>query len=151
MGNDYQTGLSILFVGYVLMQVPSNALLNFSGRPSWYLGFFIILWGLVSALTSQAKSYTGIVLCRFFLGLVEAPFFAGVLFYLSKWYTKSELSFRMAVFYSGSLISGAFGSLLAAAILAGLVGKRGLDAWQWLFIIEGTLTMFVSVADHCLG
>lgn len=73
----------------------------------------------------------------------EAPFFAGVLFYLSKWYTKKELSLRMAIFYSGSMISGAFGSLLAAAILAGLNGKRGLKAWQWLFIIEGCMTIFV--------
>jgi MFS family permease len=80
------------------MQVPSNALLNFSGRPSWYIGFWVIAWGLVSCLTSQVKSYGDIVACRFILGFVEAPFFCGVLFYLSKWYTKKELSFRMALF-----------------------------------------------------
>lgn len=67
------------------MQVPSNALLNYAGRPSLYLGFFISAWGLVSALTSQVNNYGQIVACRFILGLVEAPFFAGVLFYLSKW------------------------------------------------------------------
>jgi hypothetical protein len=66
------------------MQVPSNLLLNYAGRPSWYLGFFTVAWGLVSALTSQVKNYGGIVACRFILGIVEAPFFAGVLFYLSK-------------------------------------------------------------------
>lgn len=55
------------------------------GRPSLYLGFFTTAWGLVSALTSLVKGYSGIVVCRFVLGLVEAPFFAGVLFYLSKW------------------------------------------------------------------
>lgn len=52
------------------MQVPSNLLLNYCGRPSLYLGFFIIAWGLVSALTSQVKSYGEIVACRFILGLV---------------------------------------------------------------------------------
>lgn len=87
-GDKYQVGLSILFVGYILMQVPSNLALNYVGRPSWYLGFFTIVWGLVSACTSQVVNYAGIVACRFILGLVEAPFFAGVLFYLSKWYTK---------------------------------------------------------------
>ena len=137
VGNEYQVGLSILFVGYVLMQVPSNALLNFSGRPSWYIGFWVIAWGLVSTLTSQVKNYGDIVACRFILGFVEAPFFCGVLFYLSKWYTKTELSFRMAVFYSASLLSGAFGNLIAAGILSGLAGKRGLASWQWLYIIEG--------------
>ncbi|KAF2009750.1 MFS general substrate transporter [Aaosphaeria arxii CBS 175.79] len=145
VGDQYQVGLSILFVGYILMQVPSNLLLNYAGRPSWYLGFFIIAWGLVSALTCLATNYAGIVACRFFLGLVEAPFFPGVLFYLSKWYTKEELSKRMAMFYSGSLVSGAFGNLIAAGILSGLAGKRGLSAWQWLYIIEGSITIFVGL------
>lgn len=109
-----QGGLSILFVGYILGQVPSNLLLNHLGRPSLYLGFFTTAWGLVSALTSLVTSFGGIVACRFILGIVEAPFFAGVLFYLSKWYTKEELNLRMSIFYSGSLISGAFGNLIAA-------------------------------------
>lgn len=75
----------------------------------------------------------------------EAPFFAGVLFYLSKWYTKKELAFRMSIFYSGSLLSGAFGNLIAAGILSGLKGERGMSAWQWLYIIEGAITCFVGV------
>lgn len=129
----------------ILMQVPSNLLLNYSGRPSLYLGFFVIAWGLVSACTSQVKNYGEIVACRFLLGLVEAPFFAGVLFYLSKWYTKSELSLRMAIFYSGSLISGAFGNLIAAGILSGLNGAQGMAAWQWLYIIEGSITVTIGI------
>ncbi|KAK0784837.1 hypothetical protein LTR48_001955 [Friedmanniomyces endolithicus] len=145
VGNEYELGLSILFVGYVLMQVPSNLLLNFSGRPSWYIGFFVIAWGLVSLLTSQVKNAGDIIACRFILGLVEAPFFAGVLFYLSKWYTKGELNLRMSIFYSGSLLSGAFGNLIAAGILHGLAGKNGLSAWQWLYIIEGTITIAIGI------
>ena len=135
--SQFQTGLSILFVGYVLMQVPSNMLLNYCGRPSLYLGFWTVVWGLVSALTSLVNSYGEILACRFILGFVEAPFFPGVLFYLSKWYTKKELNFRMAVFFSGSLIAGAFGNLIAGGILNGLDGARGLAAWRWLYIIEG--------------
>lgn len=103
-------------MGYILGQVPSNLLLNHLGRPSLYLGFFTTAWGLVSALTCLVTSFGGIVACRFILGLVEAPFFAGVLFYLSKWYTKEELNLRMSIFYSGSLISGAFGNLIAAGM-----------------------------------
>ncbi|OAP60105.1 hypothetical protein AYL99_05107 [Fonsecaea erecta] len=144
-GDEYQTGLSILFVSYILAQVPSNLLLNHLGRPSLYLGFFVIAWGLVSALTSQVKSYGGIVACRFVLGLVEAPFFPGVLFYLSKWYTKRELNLRMSIFYSGSLISGAFGNLIAAGILSGLAGEMGMSAWQWLYVIEGSITCFIGL------
>jgi MFS family permease len=51
----------------------------------------------------------------------------------------------MSIFYSGSLISGAFGNLIAAGILSGLAGKRGLSAWQWLYIIEGSITCFVGL------
>ena len=76
---QFQLGLSILFVGYVLMQVPSNMFLNWFGRPSLYLGGWTIAWGLVSAVTSQVNSYGSIVACRFILGFVEAPFFPGVL------------------------------------------------------------------------
>jgi MFS family permease len=61
---EYQTALSILFVGYILGQVPSNLLLNHLGRPSIYLGFFTTAWGLVSALTCLVTSYGGIVAAR---------------------------------------------------------------------------------------
>lgn len=151
-GDQYQTALSILFVGYILGQVPSNLVLNHLGKPSWYLGFWIIAWGLVSACTSQVVSYGGIVACRFILGIVgkeslfplklsiltiaESPFFAGVIFYLSKWYTKSELNLRMSIFYSGSLISGAFGNLIAAGILSGLNHSMGMESWQWLYVSQ---------------
>lgn len=54
-----------------------------------------------------------------------------------KWYTKKELNLRMSIFYSGALIAGAFGNLIAAGILDGLGGVRGLSAWRWLYIIEG--------------
>jgi MFS family permease len=101
------------------------------GRPSLYLGVATIGWGLVSTLTSQVTNYQGIVVARFFLGIVEAPFFPGALFYLSKWYTKEELAKRNAIFFAGSLVSGAFGSLIAAGILSGLAGHMGLAAWQW--------------------
>jgi MFS family permease len=67
-----------------------------------------------------------------------------VLFYLSKWYTREELNLRMAFFYSGSLISGAFGNLIAAGILNGLAGKSGMAAWQWLYVIEGVITVGVG-------
>jgi MFS family permease len=67
---QYQTGLSILFIAYILMQVPSNLLLNYMGRPSLYISFFVCAWGLVSACTSQVQSYGGMIACRFLLGLV---------------------------------------------------------------------------------
>lgn len=69
----------------------------------------------------------------------------GALYILSSWYTKKEIATRTAILYSGSLLSGAFGGLLAAGIQAGLDGKRSIKAWQWLFIIEGCLTVFFAI------
>lgn len=75
-------------------------------------------------------SFVGALLTRFFLGFVEAAFFPGALFLLSKWYKRSELGVRTAVLSCGSLISNAFGSLIASGILDGMEGKLGHAAWR---------------------
>jgi MFS family permease len=92
-------------------------------------------------------NFSGIVAARFILGLVEAPFFPGSLFYLSKWYTKEELAKRNAIFYAGSLVSGAFGSLIAAGILSGLDGHLGLAAWKWY--VNAHLKLWLYASDPC--
>lgn len=139
-------GVSILFVGYILMQVPSNLLLNKIGKPSLYLPGAMMIWGLVSTLTCTAQGFSGLLAVRFFLGFVEAPFFPGVLFFLSAWYTRRELAFRVALFYAGSLVSSSVSGLIAAGITYGLDGVRGWRAWKWLFLIEGVTTIVIAFA-----
>ncbi|RDW66519.1 MFS general substrate transporter-10 [Coleophoma cylindrospora] len=143
-GSEYQTSVSILFVGYLLMQVPSNMLLNKFGKPAVYLPCCMLVWGVISGLTGAVQNYAGLLVCRFFLGFVEAAYFPGCLFLLSSWYTREELVFRTAILYSGSLISGAFSGLLAAGITGGMQGVRGLNAWRWLFILEGVITVLCA-------
>ncbi|KAM0751874.1 MFS general substrate transporter [Meredithblackwellia eburnea MCA 4105] len=143
-GNEYPTLLSILYVGYILMQVPSNMLLQKTGRPSLYLPVCVIIWGGISALTAVTHNFVGALLTRFFLGFVEAAFFPGAVYLLSRWYTKKELGLRTAILFCGSLISNSFGPAMAAGILGTMEGKRGIRAWRWLFIIEGSLTMFIA-------
>jgi len=144
-GQEFNTLLSILYVGYIIMQIPSNMFLNYIGRPSLYLPFCMMIWGTISVLTGITKNYTGALLTRFFLGFVEAAFFPGALFLLSKWYKRDELGLRMSLLYCGSIISNAFGSLLATGILDGMNGKLGRAAWRWLFYIEGSLTIAVAL------
>ncbi|KAL8917244.1 MAG: hypothetical protein Q9208_008083 [Pyrenodesmia sp. 3 TL-2023] len=143
-GTQYLTCVSILFVGYILMQVPSNLFLNKIGRPAIYLPACMVVWGMISAATAAAQSFGGLLAIRFFLGFVEAAYFPGCLFFLSSWYTRKELGFRTAILYSGSLMSGAFSGLITAGITGNLDGKRGLRAWRWLFIIEGVITIFIA-------
>jgi MFS family permease len=143
-GTQYQTAVSILFVGYLLMQVPSNLFLNKIGKPRLYLPTAMIVWGTISAATGAVNSFGGLVAVRFFLGFVEACYFPGCLYYLSAWYTRKELGFRTAMLYSGSLISGAFSGLIAAGITKNMDGTAGLRAWRWLFIIEGCVTIAIA-------
>lgn len=135
----------MLFAGYLALQIPSNLLLT-RVRPSIYLPACMALWGVVSACTSQAKGFASLVVCRFFLGFLEAPFFPGALFLLSSWYTPRELATRTAIMYAGSLLSSAFGGLVGAGIQYGMDGAHGLRSWQWLFVIEGSATVAISLA-----
>ncbi|KAG9100237.1 hypothetical protein FRC06_004377 [Ceratobasidium sp. 370] len=145
-GQEFPTLLSILYVGYILMQIPSNIFLNYIGKPSIYLPICMLIWGMISVLTGITHNFVGALLTRFFLGFVEAAFFPGALFLLSKWYKRDELGLRTAILYCGNLSSNAFGGLLAAGILDGMQGKLGHAAWRWLFYIEGALTMAVALA-----
>jgi MFS family permease len=132
---QFATLLSILYVGYIIMQIPSNMFLNLTGKPSLYLPGCMIVWGMISALTGITtkydaffmsgkqltavicNSFTGAVITRFFLGFVEAAFFPGALFLISKWfvsnrsyqwtasqlivyrYKRTEIGFRTAILY----------------------------------------------------
>jgi MFS family permease len=141
---QYNISISVLFAGYLGLQIPSNMLLT-RVRPSIYLPICMALWGVVSASTAAVRNFEGLVVCRFFLGFLEAPFFPGALFLLSSWYTPQELATRTAVMYCGSLLSSAFGGLIGAGIQYGLDGVHGLAPWQWLFIIEGAITVTISL------
>jgi MFS family permease len=137
-GTDFNLATSIFFVGYLLMQLPSNLLLT-RVRPSLYLSASCCLWGVVSTCNAAADSFTHLVVIRFFLGFVEAPFFPGAVFLMSSWYTRAELTRRIAYLYAGNALANMFGGLLGAAILGGLEGDQGIAGWRWLFIIVRSL------------
>lgn len=144
-GTEYSTLLSILYCGYILMQLPSNMLVQYTGRPSIFLPTCIVIWGAISVATGFTHNFREALVTRFFLGFVEASFFPGAILLLSNWYRRNELGLRITILYCGSLISNAFGPLIAYGILETMEGKGGLRAWQWLFTIEGCLTIVVGL------
>lgn len=129
---------------YMLMQLPSNMIIT-RVRPSIYLAFWVCVWSCISASTAAAKNFSHLIAIRFLLGIAEAPFFPGVFFLLSCWYTKGELAKRTAVLYSGLILATAFSGLIAAGVFAGLDGARGLAGWRWLFLIEGVASFVAGV------
>lgn len=144
--SEYATCLSILYVGYILMQVPSNILINRIQRPSLYIACAMLLWGLVSTLSGNVHNFAGMVAIRFFLGFIEAAFLPGALLILSKWYTRRELTKRNAILFCGNLISNAFSALVGAGVLSNMQGVLGHAAWRWLFWIEGAITMGIAIS-----
>ncbi|KAL3449209.1 major facilitator superfamily domain-containing protein [Aspergillus insuetus] len=148
-GTDFNVAVSILNVGYMLAQLPSNMILT-RVRPSIYLPCCVMVWSCVSAATAGVKNFSGLIAVRFFLGFVEAPFFPGAFYLLSCWYTRKELALRTAVLYSGLTVATAFSGLIAAGIFAGLDGARGHAGWQWLFIIEGVGSFVAAMIAFAL-
>ncbi|TRM64279.1 MFS general substrate transporter [Schizophyllum amplum] len=138
---QYATGLSILFVGYILMQVPSTIVMNSITRPRLFIAGVVTVWGAISALTALCNQFSHLVVCRFWLGFVEAALYPSAVYYLSRWYTRKEIGLRIAYINAGNMLAQGLGGLLAAGVLAGMEGVRGIRGWRWLFIIEGAITV----------
>ncbi|KXH25685.1 major facilitator superfamily transporter [Colletotrichum salicis] len=148
-GSQYQTCVSILFVGYILGQIPSNMFLTRT-RPSRYMGTMMMLWAVVSALTAVSKDFTGLLLTRFFLGVTEAPYYPGAVYLLSIFYTRKEVATRIAILYTGNILATAFAGLIAAGIFHGMDDLAGIAGWKWLFILQGAVTFVIAVIGFFL-
>ncbi|KAI9147044.1 Major facilitator-type transporter hxnP [Paramyrothecium foliicola] len=144
VGTQYNTCVSILFVGYIAFQIPSNMLLN-RLRPSWYMAGFCLAWSIVSLLTYLANSYATMVVCRLLLGVTEAPFYPGALYLISMFYTRKEVATRMSLFFTANMLASSFSPLIAAGVFSGLDGSMGLAGWRWLFIIQGALSILTAI------
>ncbi|KAG1878759.1 MFS general substrate transporter [Suillus tomentosus] len=144
-GNQFNTLTSIFFVGYLFTQAPSNMILHHMKRPSLYLSGCMITWASITMCMSAVQTYHAALMLRFFIGFVEATFFPGAVFLLSRWYKRDELGLRTAFLFCGTFVSYAFSALIASGILASLDGALGFTAWRWLFFVEGALTFATAV------
>ncbi|KAJ5153409.1 uncharacterized protein N7482_009887 [Penicillium canariense] len=143
-GVQYNTVLSIFFVPYVLLEVPSNIILKTFKRPSTYLGMLVLSWGIIMTCTGLVKNFAGLMTTRVLLGIFEAGFFPGAIYLCSYWYMPKDLALRISYFYCASALSGAFSGLLAAAI-ALMDGVGGLEGWRWIFVLEGLASVVLGV------
>jgi len=138
--------LTIFFIGYVLFEVPCNIILKLT-TPRFWLPTLTLVWGIVSTLMGVTQNFSGFLAVRFFLGVAESGFFPGVVFYMSMWYKRNEQHYRIALFFSAATLAGAFGGVFAFGI-AKMNGIAGLAGWRWIFIIEGLLTVVVSLTAY---
>ncbi|KAB8257387.1 putative MFS transporter [Aspergillus pseudonomiae] len=143
-GIQYNIVLSIFFVPYVLLEVPSNMLLKSFFRPSIYLGILITGWGIVMTLTGIVQNFAGMLVTRLLLGVFEAGFYPAAVYLCTFWYMPKDLAYRISIFYCASALSGAFSGLLAAGI-AQMDGIGGQEGWRWIFLLEGLATVVLGV------
>ena len=136
-------GAGVFFIGYALFEVPSNLLLHRVGARAWMCRI-MVTWGLVSASLCFAHTPTAFYSVRFLLGVAEAGFFPGVIYYLTHWFPQSARARAVGVFYFGAPLAFIFGSPLSGLLLE-LHGTAGLAGWPWLFLIEGGMATAVGV------
>lgn len=167
-GVRYSVVVAAFFVPYVLAEAPSNFLVStvlylasliYANHqihanvnlcqmkrftPAKWIARIMLTWGIVSGCQAAVTSYGGLIACRAFLGLAEAGFYPGAIFWLTFWYKPEERATRMSIFAGSVAVSGAFSGLLATGI-SFLNGKGGLFGWQWLFILEAIPTVIMAV------
>ncbi|KAJ6539330.1 MFS general substrate transporter [Mycena capillaripes] len=142
-GNQFNIVLTVFYATYLLVEVPSNLVMK-KVKPNRWIPFLVFMWGAVTTLTAVVHNFGGLIAIRMFLGLCEGGLLPGIILYLSTIYKPHELQLRVGIFYASASLSGAFGGLLATAILS-MDGIGNLAGWRWIFVLEGLATVVSSV------
>lgn len=139
----YGFGAGIFYVGYALFEIPSNLILARIGARRW-IARIMITWGVLAAAMSLVRTPTSFYVLRFLLGVGEAGFFPGVVYYLTNWFPAANRARAVSRFMLAIPIASVISGALAGPLL-GLEGRLGLSGWQWLFIIEGMPSVLLGV------
>jgi ACS family tartrate transporter-like MFS transporter len=140
----YGLGAGIFFLGYCLFEVPSNLILHRVGARRW-IGRIMLTWAVIAGAMAFVKGPTGFCVLRFLLGVAEAGFFPGIVYYLTYWVPAADRARLIATFMTAVPLSTALAAPLSSAILS-LDGRAGLAGWQWLFLTETLPSIVLGVA-----
>jgi sugar phosphate permease len=138
-------GGGIFFVGYFLLEVPSNLVLERVGASRW-IARIMISWGIISGAMAFTAGTGSFLTLRFLLGAAEAGFFPGVILYLTYWFPAAHRARIVGIFMVAIAAAGFIGSPVSGAIL-GLDGWLGVRGWQWVFILEAIPAVLMGVAS----
>jgi sugar phosphate permease len=140
----YSLGAVFFFCGYVLFEVPSNMLLHRFGARKTFARI-MLLWGTASVLMVFVSSTSQFYVLRFLLGVFEAGFFPGIVFYLTFWFPARRRAGALSIFYAGVAVAGVLGGLVSGGIMRGMDGVLGIHGWQWMLAIEGAPAILLGV------
>jgi ACS family tartrate transporter-like MFS transporter len=139
----YAFGAGVFYFGYALFEVPSNLILARVGARVW-IARIAITWGIAASAMIFVRGTTSFYALRFLLGLAEAGFFPGIVWYLGRWFPERERARAMSWFMIGIPLAGVIGGPLGGALLS-LNGRLGLTGWRWLFLVEGAPPILLGI------
>lgn len=139
----YGLGVGMFYISYIIFEIPSNVIMTKVGARVW-IARIMITWGIVSAGMSLVQTPTQLYVMRFLLGMAEAGFTPGIIYYISCWFPKSNRARAMSFFYMGSVMASIIGLPISGSIL-NMHGLADIAGWRWLFAIEGVPAVVLGI------
>ena len=143
-GSMFGFASGIFFLGYLLLEVPSNMALHKFGARRW-IARILFTWGIVAAAITFVPNAGTLYVLRFLLGVAEAGFFPGIVLYLTYWFPQRERARMTALFMVAVPLSSAIGTPVSSLLIAHAHGLLGLDGWRIMFLFEGVPAIFLGV------
>ena len=137
-------GAGVFFVGYFLAEIPSNLVLNRVGARKW-IARILLTWGIISGAQAFVTGELSFNIVRLLLGIAEAGFFPGIIFFLTLWFPTAYRARIVGWFMFAIPISTVIGAPISGLVL-GLEGVAGLHGWQWMFLIEAVPALIMTFA-----
>ncbi|KAK1705328.1 major facilitator superfamily transporter [Colletotrichum acutatum] len=141
--NDYNLGNTVFQISFLCAELPSQMVSKKLGPDRW-IPFIMCSWSLVSGCQFWLSGRTSFLVCRALLGVLQGGFIPDVVLYLTYFFKSTELPFRLAMFWTVRRITDIVAPLLALGVLR-MDGINGYEGWRWLFLIEGIITLSISV------
>lgn len=142
----YGFGASIFFIGYFLFEIPSNIILGKVGAPFW-IARIMVTWGIVTICMIFIHNSTSFFSMRFLLGVAEAGFYPGVIYYLSQFYPRNHRTKAIGLFQIASPVALMIGTPIIGLILS-LHGTLGLQGWQLIFVFTGIPAVLLGIVSY---
>ncbi|GLO51361.1 MFS transporter [Pseudomonas putida] len=140
----YGLGAGVFFIGYLVFAVPSNIILERIGAKRW-ICFLMITWGALTSLMMLIQNVNTFYVLRFFIGVAEAGFFPGIIYYFTRWFPSERRGRVIALFMAAIPVSGIVGGPLSGWIMSVMQhAPMGISNWQWLFLSYGIPTIMVG-------
>ncbi|KIL92244.1 hypothetical protein FAVG1_04652 [Fusarium avenaceum] len=146
-GNQYNVLLSMASAGMLVGQIPSSIIIH-KIRPRIWMSSMVVVWAGLTMASAACKTYAQLCAVRFLMGLAEASTYAGSIYIMGSWYKSNEIAKRTATFTVAGQVGKMFAGAMMAAIHESMDGHAGLEGWQWVFLIDGIITLPVAVFGY---